>query len=127
MGTLRILARTWEPNYWESHVKPFSHRNTFVVCWPALLAALVCYLNPAGAPGSERETAGPLTVAEKSDFQATSRSAEVVQFIDQLSGTLRTCKNSNSDGPPKAAHCIASSSLSPHSLSPPSVRRSTGG
>jgi dipeptidyl-peptidase-4 len=67
-------------------VKQLANKNTVLRCWPALLAAIICYAGPDGAPGSEPETAGPLTVAEKSDFQATSRSAEVVQFIDQLSG-----------------------------------------
>ena len=58
-------------------------RVTFLLLAVAFGFAIPASAIPASGQAQDLDTGQPLTVAEKSDFKSTSRSAQVVQFIDQ--------------------------------------------
>lgn len=60
----------------------------------AFAASVSAVAQDAASPPetSPRPATGPLTVAESSDWQRTSRSAEVVAFLDELAVTSRRAK-----------------------------------
>src|SRR5579884_3025806 len=61
------------------------NQRSFLLTRPHLLLSLLILLMTAGITRSDTpETPLPRTVAEKSDYKATSRHAEVVDFCEQL-------------------------------------------